>query len=56
VSVARFIADQRAKYRVPQTVTCVALGVSLSWFYRWITRADTGDWLHSGRAEPEMGR
>jgi putative transposase len=33
VSVARFIADQRTNYRVPQTVTCALLGVSTSWFY-----------------------
>lgn len=38
MSVARFIADQRAKYRVPHTVTCTLLGVSLSWFYTWINR------------------
>ena len=37
VSVARFIADQRTKYRVPHTITCVLLGVSLSWFYKWIS-------------------
>jgi len=35
VSVARFIADQRAFYRVPHTFTCLLLGVSLSWFYKW---------------------
>ncbi len=35
MSVARFIADQRTNYRVPHTVTCALLGVSLSWFYKW---------------------
>jgi putative transposase len=30
VSVARFVADQRTNYRVPHTVTCALLGVSLS--------------------------
>ena len=30
VSVARFIADQRTSYRVPRTVTCLLLGVSLA--------------------------
>jgi hypothetical protein len=39
VSVARFIADQRAKYRVPHAVCCTLLGVSGSWFYTWIARA-----------------
>ena len=40
MSVARFIADQRTFYRVPHTVTCLLLGVSLSWFYTWLKRAD----------------
>jgi putative transposase len=30
VSVARFIADQRTFYRVPRTITCALLGVSVS--------------------------
>ena len=47
MSVARFIADQRAKYRVPHTVTCVLLGVSVAWFYKWINRADDPDGLHT---------
>jgi putative transposase len=41
VSVARFIADQRTNYRVPHTTTCSLLGVSLSWFYKWISRTPT---------------
>jgi hypothetical protein len=41
VSVARFIADQRTFYRVPHTMTCALLGVSLSWFYKWISRTPT---------------
>jgi hypothetical protein len=36
VSVARFIADQRTKYRVPHTISCVIVGLSPSWFYKWI--------------------
>lgn len=39
MSVARFIADQRTNYRVPHTVVCALLGVSLAWFYKWIARA-----------------
>ncbi len=39
MSVARFIADQRTNYRVPHTVVCVLLGVSLAWFYKWLGRA-----------------
>jgi len=41
VSVARFIADQRTEHRVPHTLTCALLGVSLSWFYKWISRVPT---------------
>jgi transposase InsO family protein len=41
VSVARFIADQRTFYRVPHTLTCALLGVSLPWFYKWLTRTPT---------------
>jgi putative transposase len=41
VSVARFIADQRTNYRVPHTLTCLLLGVSLSWFYKWRDRLPT---------------
>ena len=40
MSVARFIADQRTNYRVPHTVVCAMLGVSLAWFYKWLGRAD----------------
>jgi putative transposase len=41
VSVARFIADQRTNYRVPHTVCCALLGVSLAWFYKWIARTNS---------------
>ena len=47
MSVARFIADQRTKYRVPHTITCALLGVSLAWFYKWFGRA-TGPAAASG--------
>jgi transposase InsO family protein len=33
--VAAFIAAQRAEHRVPYAVSCRALGVSQSWFYKW---------------------
>src|SRR5664279_3426669 len=41
VSVARFIADQRTSYRVPYAVCCAILGVSQSWFYKWLNRPPT---------------
>ena len=52
MSVARFIADQRTNYRVPHTVVCALLGVSLAWFYKWLTRASgpsATSGLHSTR-------
>ncbi|MBS4730051.1 IS3 family transposase [Mycobacterium sp. SM1] len=41
MSVARFIADQRTLHRVPHTVCCALLGVSVSWFYKWLDREPT---------------
>jgi transposase InsO family protein len=38
MSVARFVADQRALYRVPIAFCCRVLGISVSWFYKWIKR------------------
>jgi transposase len=35
VAVAAFIAAQRDKHRIPQALSCRALGVSQSWFYKW---------------------
>jgi putative transposase len=36
VSVARFIAAQRAQYQVPHATACRALEVSQAWFYKWV--------------------
>lgn len=47
MSVARFIADQRTKYRVPHRFTCELLSVSASWFYKWIARAEAADGVHT---------
>lgn len=47
MSVARFIADQRTNYRVPHTLVCALLGVSLAWCYKWLKRA-TGPEAASG--------
>jgi putative transposase len=41
MSVARFIADKRTKHRVPHTLSCAILGVSVSWFYKWVGREAT---------------
>lgn len=33
--MAAFIASQREAHGIPQAVSCRALGVSQSWFYKW---------------------
>jgi putative transposase len=38
VSLAAFIADQRTSFDVPHAVSCRALAVSESWFYKWNDR------------------
>ncbi len=55
MSVARFIADQRTNYRVPHTVVCALLGVSVAWFYKWLGRA-TGPSATSGLHTPRDRR
>lgn len=41
MSVASFIASQRADHDVPHALSCKALGVSESWFYKWHEREPT---------------
>jgi putative transposase len=41
VSVAAFIGSQRTDHGVPHAVTCRALGLSESWFYKWHHRPPT---------------
>jgi transposase InsO family protein len=41
VSVARFIAAQRAEHRVPHAKCCRWLDLSESWFYKWHDREPT---------------
>jgi putative transposase len=40
--VAAFIAAQREQHRIPHAVACRALGVSQSWFYKWLHHARAG--------------
>lgn len=55
MSVARFIADQRTSHRVPHSLVCALLGVSLSWFYKWITRTTTpGPHTGQGRRRADL--
>jgi putative transposase len=39
--VAAFISSQRTEHAVPHAVTCRALGLSESWFYKWRDRKPT---------------
>jgi len=40
--VAAFIASQREQHGIPHAVSCRALGVSQSWFYKWLEYARAG--------------
>ena len=40
--MAAFIAAQREAHRIPHAVSCRALGVSQSWFYKWLQHASAG--------------
>ncbi|WUV35051.1 IS3 family transposase [Streptomyces sp. NBC_01483] len=40
--MAGVISDQRTGHNIPHTVSCRALGVSESWFYKWRSRKPTG--------------
>jgi putative transposase len=41
VSVASFVAAQRTDHGVPHALTCRALELSESWFYKWRDRGPT---------------
>jgi putative transposase len=40
--VAALIAVQREQHRIPHAVSCRALGISQSWFYKWASHARAG--------------
>lgn len=54
MSLAAFIADQRTSHRVPHTVACRALGVSVSWLYKWQHRPRRPTPTEQRRAELDV--
>lgn len=54
MSVARFIADQRTRHRVPHAVCCRLLGRSQAWFYKWTARDRTGELTASEMRRREL--
>ena len=56
MSVARFIADQRTFYRVPHAVCCAILGVSISWFYKWVDRKPTNRELRRAELDTRVAK
>jgi putative transposase len=54
--VAAFIAAQRADHGIPHAVSCRAVGVSESWFYRWKDGNRTARRVRRDRLEAEIAR
>jgi transposase InsO family protein len=54
--VAEFIASQRTGFGVPHAITCRALEVSQSWFYKWINRQPTARDLRRERLDEQISR
>ncbi|MGP4050249.1 hypothetical protein [Streptomyces sp. 2A115] len=53
-TVAGVISNQRTEYGIPHTVSCRALGVSQSWFYKWRTRQPARRELRGPRLKDEV--
>ena len=56
MSVASFVAAQRTDHGVPHAVSCRALGVSESWFYKWKNRPLTVRRQRRARLDAEVRR
>ncbi|MCY0963479.1 IS3 family transposase [Streptomyces sp. H27-H5] len=52
--MAGVISDQRTGHNIPHTVSCRALGVSESWFYKWRIRKPTGRELRRQQLTEEI--
>jgi putative transposase len=56
VSVASFVAAQRTNHGVPHALTCRALELSESWFYKWRSRGPTARQARRARLDAEVKR
>ena len=56
MSVASFIASQRADYGVPHVISCRALEVSESWFYKWHQRPPTARQLRRAELDTAVAK
>ncbi|WP_344957613.1 IS3 family transposase [Actinomadura miaoliensis] len=54
--MAEFIASQRTTFGIPHAIACRALGVSQSWFYKWINRMPTARQQRRDRLDEEIRR
>lgn len=54
--VAEFIASQRTTFGIPHAIACRALGVSQSWFYKWINRRPTARQQRRAALDEEIRR
>jgi putative transposase len=56
MSVASFIASQRTEHGIPHALTCRALEVSESWFYKWRDREPTARQRRQADLDARMRR
>ena len=56
MSVASFVAAQRTDHGIPHAVSCRALEVSESWFYKWRARQPTRREARRARLDAEVRR
>ena len=54
--MAAFIAAQRADHGIPHAVSCRALGMSESWFYKWKDGDQTARRARRDRLGAEIAR
>lgn len=56
MSVASFVAAQRTEHGVPHALSCRALGVSESWFYKWKDRSPSPRQQRRLRLDADVAR